>query len=185
MKPINGLNYPEGFAELDELVPLNMFLNEHQSFQMCHAEIGPTGAFFLLMRILESEKNSDNPKITTILKSEFMIINAGWSTDKYALDFSGGDPIISIENEKDNEYHQKILNNFRINIVKKAETMEVFNDAEFLQKNVFTYSEPIVFDITNEVLHFKTFENGIERSPNGDKMNLADKSCQVSGGIGG
>jgi hypothetical protein len=187
MRTINNLNYPTGLAELDEFVPLNIILNEHESFQLCHSEVDVNRSFFIIMRILNSEKSKENPLIYILKELEFMVITSRWSGYKLFFDFKdGNDPIFSIENKGDSDYHKMELNNFQINL-KKIERENIIPEDDnelFLKEKVFKYNKPIEFNTATQRLHFRVHIEGEDYIPVGNAGNMNGRTCQTKGAIG-
>jgi len=189
MRTINNLVYPTGFAELDDLVPLNFFYDQKELFQLCHGHIEMDRTFFLLMRILDSRLDAENPNIIILNQVEFMVFTAfGESPDTtYAFDKTDGQPaIFAVDGTADAEYHNIPLNNFQVNLMTLDKDIEIKNaeNEKFKDLKVFTYTEPIILDAASQRLHFKIFIDGEDSSLYGNKGSLAKKTCQVTGGKG-
>jgi len=186
MRTINDLVYPTGFAELDDLVPLNFFYDQRELFQLCHGHVKDDGTFFLLMRILESSIDDKDPNIIILNKVEFMVFTAFGEKPgtTFAFDNKDGKAIFSVSGEEDSKYHKVDLNNFQVNLVELDDDVFITDEDQdaFKDLKVFTYEEPITLDTSSQRLHFKVFINGKDSSQYGNKGSLAKKTCQITGG---
>ena len=187
MRTIDNLDYPTGFAELDDLVPLNFFYDQREFFQLCHGHVDRFSTFFLLIWILDSSLDAENPNHIILNKVEFMVFTGFGENPDSLLAFEkkeGASAIFEVDATEDSKHHKVDLKNFQVNLVTLDKDVEIEKgDQEtFKDLKVVTLTEPIILDAASQRLHFKVFIDGKDSTIYGNKGNLAKKTCQIIGG---